>query len=77
MRLFFTLLLLATAACASAQTTPKPIEIACHADHRIAMSFAIAALRTPATTFDDPGCVKKTFPGFHAFLADLRHDWSL
>lgn len=57
--------------------TPKPVEIACHADHRIAMSFAVAALRTPGTTFDDPGCVKKTFPGFHAFFAGVRREWGV
>ena len=57
--------------------TPKPVEIACHADHRIAMSFAVAGLRTPGTTFDDPGCVKKTFPGFHAFFADVRRAWGV
>jgi 3-phosphoshikimate 1-carboxyvinyltransferase len=57
--------------------TPKPVEIACHGDHRIAMSFAVAALRTPGTTFDDPGCVKKTFPGFHEFFAGLRREWGV
>ena len=57
--------------------TPKPVEIACHADHRIAMSFAVAGLRTPGTTFDDPGCVKKTFPGFHTFFADVRRAWGV
>ena len=57
--------------------SPKPVEIACHADHRIAMSFAVAGLRTPGTTFDDPGCVKKTFPGFHAFFADVRRAWGV
>ncbi|WP_329363577.1 3-phosphoshikimate 1-carboxyvinyltransferase [Streptomyces sp. NBC_00669] len=57
--------------------TPKPVEIACHGDHRIAMSFAVAGLRTPGTTFDDPGCVKKTFPGFHAFFAELRRTWDV
>ncbi|WP_037908469.1 3-phosphoshikimate 1-carboxyvinyltransferase [Actinacidiphila yeochonensis] len=57
--------------------TPKPVEIACHADHRIAMSFSVAALRTPGTTLDDPGCVKKTFPGFHGFFADLRRTWDV
>ncbi|MFE0703884.1 3-phosphoshikimate 1-carboxyvinyltransferase, partial [Streptomyces sp. NPDC058872] len=42
-----------------------PVEIATHGDHRIVMSFAVTALRTPGITFDDPGCVKKTFPDFH------------
>lgn len=57
--------------------TPKPVRIACHGDHRIAMSFAVAGLRTPGTTFDDPGCVKKTFPGFHEFFADVRREWGV
>lgn len=45
--------------------TPKAAEIATHGDHRIAMSFAVAGLRTPGLTYDDPGCVRKTFPQFH------------
>jgi 3-phosphoshikimate 1-carboxyvinyltransferase len=56
---------------------PAPIEIACHGDHRIAMSFAVAGLRTPGTAFDDPGCVKKTFPGFHEFFAGVRAEWGV
>ncbi|MFI0719360.1 3-phosphoshikimate 1-carboxyvinyltransferase [Streptomyces sp. NPDC021224] len=56
---------------------PRPVEIACHGDHRMAMSFAVAGLRNPGTTFDDPSCVKKTFPGFHEFFADLRARWDV
>ncbi|MDX3874005.1 3-phosphoshikimate 1-carboxyvinyltransferase, partial [Streptomyces europaeiscabiei] len=40
-------------------------------DHRIVMSFAVTGLRTPGITFDDPGCVRKTFPGFHEAFAAL------
>lgn len=54
---------------------PGPAHIACHGDHRIAMAFSITGLRTPGITLDDPGCVKKTFPGFHRALADLRTAW--
>jgi 3-phosphoshikimate 1-carboxyvinyltransferase len=54
---------------------PGPGHIACHGDHRIAMAFSIAGLRTPGITLDDPGCVKKTFPGFHAALAELQTAW--
>jgi 3-phosphoshikimate 1-carboxyvinyltransferase len=54
---------------------PRPAHIACHGDHRIAMAFSITGLRTPGITLDDPGCVKKTFPGFHHALADLRTAW--
>ncbi|NDZ61755.1 3-phosphoshikimate 1-carboxyvinyltransferase [Streptomyces anulatus] len=51
--------------------TPKPTEIATHGDHRIVMSFAVAGLRTPGLTYDDPGCVRKTFPGFHEVFQDF------
>ncbi|HEX5322300.1 MAG TPA: 3-phosphoshikimate 1-carboxyvinyltransferase [Capsulimonadaceae bacterium] len=33
-------------------------------DHRMAMSFAVAGLRVPGLTINDPGCVAKTFPDF-------------
>lgn len=41
------------------------------------MSFAVAGLRTPGTTFDDPGCVRKTFPAFHQEFAKLRETWGV
>lgn len=53
--------------------TPKPTEIATHGDHRIVMSFAVAGLRTPGLTYDDPGCVRKTFPRFHEVFADFAY----
>lgn len=56
--------------------TPRPTEITTHGDHRIVMSFAVTALRTPGITYDDPGCVRKTFPRFHEVFpgfADLRY----
>ncbi|MER7109915.1 3-phosphoshikimate 1-carboxyvinyltransferase [Streptomyces sp. NPDC000229] len=46
--------------------TPRPAEITTHGDHRIVMSFAVTGLCTPGISFDDPGCVRKTFPDFHA-----------
>ncbi|MFJ8697241.1 3-phosphoshikimate 1-carboxyvinyltransferase [Streptomyces roseolilacinus] len=52
--------------------TPRPAEIATRGDHRMVMSFAVTALRTPGITFDDPGCVRKTFPGFHEAFARHR-----
>ena len=55
---------------------PAPASIACHGDHRIAMAFSITGLRSPGITLDDPGCVKKTFPGFHEALAALVADWA-
>jgi 3-phosphoshikimate 1-carboxyvinyltransferase len=41
------------------------------ADHRIAMSFALAGLKTAGITILDPGCVSKTFPSYWNVLADL------
>ncbi|TXS38576.1 3-phosphoshikimate 1-carboxyvinyltransferase [Streptomyces sp. OR43] len=49
--------------------TPRPTEITTHGDHRVVMSFAVTALRTPGITYDDPGCVRKTFPRFHEVFA--------
>jgi 3-phosphoshikimate 1-carboxyvinyltransferase len=42
-----------------------------YADHRIAMSFALAGLKTSGITILDPGCVAKTFPGYWDALASL------
>lgn len=39
-------------------------EIDTYDDHRMAMSFAVAGLRIPGITINDPGCVAKTFPDF-------------
>ncbi|MEU6660847.1 3-phosphoshikimate 1-carboxyvinyltransferase [Streptomyces sp. NPDC046821] len=51
--------------------SPTPAEIATHGDHRMAMSFAVTGLRVPGgVTFDDPGCVRKTFPGFHGAFGE-------
>ncbi|MFI6938586.1 3-phosphoshikimate 1-carboxyvinyltransferase [Streptomyces sp. NPDC050418] len=55
--------------------TPHPAEITTHGDHRIVMSFAVTALRTPGISFDDPGCVRKTFPGFHEAFSALGRRW--
>jgi 3-phosphoshikimate 1-carboxyvinyltransferase len=41
-------------------------------DHRIAMSFGLAALRIPGVTILNPGCVAKTYPGFWSDLERLR-----
>ncbi|KUN05546.1 3-phosphoshikimate 1-carboxyvinyltransferase [Streptomyces canus] len=46
--------------------------ITTYGDHRIVMSFAVTGLRVPGISFDDPGCVRKTFPGFHEAFAELR-----
>ncbi|MFF2131877.1 3-phosphoshikimate 1-carboxyvinyltransferase [Streptomyces olivochromogenes] len=52
-------------------TQPVPgAEIKTYGDHRIVMSFAVTGLRAPGgVSFDDPGCVRKTFPAFHETFA--------
>lgn len=51
---------------------PRPARIACRGDHRIAMAFSVLGLAVPGTiTLDDPGCVTKTFPDFHAEMRRL------
>ncbi|WP_405882262.1 3-phosphoshikimate 1-carboxyvinyltransferase [Streptomyces sp. NBC_01136] len=47
-------------------------EITSYGDHRIVMSFAVTGLRAPGMSFDDPGCVRKTFPGFHEKFAEFH-----
>ncbi|MEO8698505.1 MAG: 3-phosphoshikimate 1-carboxyvinyltransferase [Kofleriaceae bacterium] len=44
------------------QTLPARIET--YADHRIAMSLALAGLRIGGITILDPSCVGKTYPGY-------------
>lgn len=46
-------------------------EIDTFADHRIAMSFALAGLKIHDITILDPGCVAKTYPGYWDALASL------
>ena len=48
-----------------------PAEIETYDDHRIAMSFAVTALRAPGVRLLNPSCVAKTFPDFFARLADV------
>ncbi|MFE8015525.1 3-phosphoshikimate 1-carboxyvinyltransferase [Streptomyces antibioticus] len=54
--------------------TPRGTDIKTYGDHRIVMSFAVTGLCVPGISFDDPGCVRKTFPGFHEAFALLRKD---
>ena len=46
-------------------------EINTFADHRIAMSFALAGLKIGGITILDPDCVAKTFPAYWDVLASL------
>jgi 3-phosphoshikimate 1-carboxyvinyltransferase len=43
---------------------PQGAQIETYADHRIAMSFAVAGLVTPGTFILDETCVEKSFPNF-------------
>jgi len=40
-------------------------------DHRIAMSFALAGLKTGGIAIQNPACVGKTYPGYWKALASL------
>jgi 3-phosphoshikimate 1-carboxyvinyltransferase len=48
----------------------RPADIDTYDDHRMAMSFAVAALRFPGIRLRDPGCVAKTFPDFFERMND-------
>ncbi|WIM99790.1 3-phosphoshikimate 1-carboxyvinyltransferase [Actinoplanes oblitus] len=54
---------------------PRAALVRTRADHRIAMSMSVLGIRTPGVRFDDPDCVRKTFPGFHQAFADLQRTW--
>jgi 3-phosphoshikimate 1-carboxyvinyltransferase len=56
---------------------PRGTLVATRADHRIAMSMSITGLRAPDLRLDDPGCVAKTFPGFHDEFGGLLRAWNL
>ncbi|HEX4868322.1 MAG TPA: 3-phosphoshikimate 1-carboxyvinyltransferase [Acidimicrobiales bacterium] len=50
----------------------RPATVHTYDDHRMAMAFALVGLRAPGVQIADPSCVGKTFPGFWAFLDELR-----
>ena len=52
--------------------TPHGAVIDTYDDHRIAMCFAIAGLRTEGVVIKDPGCVAKSFPTFWQTLDTLH-----
>lgn len=54
------------------QTLPAQIET--YADHRIAMSFALAGLKIGGIVILDPDCVGKTYPGYWDALRGLGVD---
>ncbi len=51
----------------------KPVDarIDTFADHRIAMSFALAGLKIPGIKIENPACVAKTYPAYWDMLASL------
>ena len=65
----------ATTGCASRrrqrQTPASRATIDTYDDHRMAMCFSLATLAGVPVTINDPGCVRKTFPGY--FDAFARH----
>jgi 3-phosphoshikimate 1-carboxyvinyltransferase len=50
---------------------PKGAVIDTYNDHRIAMSFAVAGLKTPGVSITDPDCVAKSFPDFWEYFDRL------
>jgi 3-phosphoshikimate 1-carboxyvinyltransferase len=55
--------------------TPRPATVDTRSDHRIAMAMSVLGLRTAGVRLNDPSCVAKTFPGFHAELARVTAAW--
>ena len=49
----------------------RPAEVDTYRDHRMAMSFAVAAVAAPGVVIRDPECVSKSFPGFFELLKKL------
>ncbi|HTO29803.1 MAG TPA: 3-phosphoshikimate 1-carboxyvinyltransferase [Pararhizobium sp.] len=62
-------LLVASDPALAGQTLPADVDT--FADHRIAMSFALAGLKINGITILDPGCVAKTYPRYWDELASL------
>lgn len=62
-------LLVASDPSLAGQTLPASIDT--FADHRIAMSFALAGLKINGITILDPGCVAKTYPHYWDALSAL------
>ena len=50
----------------------RPATIQTYDDHRMAMAFALAGLRSDGVQIADPSCVAKTFPGYWRLLEELR-----
>ena len=50
----------------------RPGLVRTYGDHRMAMAFAITGLVASGIRIGDPGCVRKTFPGYFGVLEALR-----
>lgn len=50
---------------------PKRHTFSTYDDHRMAMSFALFATKTPGCRINDPDCVSKTYPNFWEDVAKL------
>jgi 3-phosphoshikimate 1-carboxyvinyltransferase len=55
----------------SAAAPLKGAAIDTYDDHRLAMCFSLATLAGVPVTINDPGCVRKTFPGFFGAFAQI------
>ncbi|MFN0018126.1 MAG: 3-phosphoshikimate 1-carboxyvinyltransferase [Pirellulaceae bacterium] len=56
--------------------TPAPLRgatIDTYNDHRMAMSFALAGMKIPGVTIQNPGCTAKTYPKFFDDLQTLTN----
>jgi len=51
----------------------QPAIIQTYDDHRMAMAFALAGLRSEGVAIENPGCVSKTFPNYFEVLESLMH----
>lgn len=51
---------------------PRGAVIETYDDHRIAMSFAVLGLAIPGMRIRNPGCVRKSFPGFWKELEKIE-----
>jgi len=49
----------------------RPAEICTYDDHRMAMSFSLAALKVEGVVIQNPGCTAKTYPEYFEDLARL------
>ncbi len=48
-----------------------PCKIKTFGDHRVAMSFALAGMKTGNVEIDDPDCCRKTFPDFFKIIKEI------